>query len=332
MVSTQNKKKIALVVLLVVFFIAGMVVNRTAHQMKRKYCNQQDLRYINQQLNCASQYVISKRAYGDLGIRLTKYIEDNVASGKAKSISIYFRDLQNGPTLGINEHDKFVPASLLKMPLLIAYLRVAESNPNLLKTELMFDSFPPDIEQSQIPRELIQENTYYSVEELLRRMIVYSDNRAYNALRTTLSEYSPQNDLFKETIMDLGVLDPQSFNEETLSVKSYTSIFVQLYHASFFDKKETSNTALEFLTQVNFKQGLNKGVPEGVVVAHKFGERSGLPENGKQLHDCGIVYFAGNPYALCVMTRGTDFDALESIIGEISKMFYEEVEYRKIEK
>jgi hypothetical protein len=49
-----------------------------------------------------------------------------------------------------------------------------------------------------------------------------------------------------------------------------------------------------------------------------------------QLHDCGIIYYPGNPYLLCVMTRGTDWSALEKTIQTISAMTYKEVDSRKL--
>jgi len=70
-------------------------------------------------------------------------------------------------------------------------------------------------------------------------------------------------------------------------------------------------------------------VPKEVRVAHKFGEL-GLPNGEKQLHDCGIIYYPGNPYLLCVMSKGKDSQKLSGIIQTISSMVYKEVDSRKI--
>ena len=74
----------------------------------------------------------------------------------------------------------------------------------------------------------------------------------------------------------------------------------------------------EALAQSDFNDGLRRGVPSSIAVAHKFGERF-LESGERHLHDCGIIYHPTNPYLLCVMTRGTDFDALSALIGDISK-------------
>lgn len=74
------------------------------------------------------------------------------------------------------------------------------------------------------------------------------------------------------------------------------------------------------MSQTEFKEGLNRGLPAEITVAHKFGERD-LGQQ-KELHDCGIVYYPNQPYLLCVMTKGADFDDLSETIGEISKLVY----------
>ncbi len=91
-----------------------------------------------------------------------------------------------------------------------------------------------------------------------------------------------------------------------------------------------SAKALTYLVNSEFKEGIAGGVPSEIKVAHKFGERT-LSADLKHLHDCGIVYYPDNPYILCVMTRGNNYQELSNIIKTISKMTYDEVESRKIE-
>ena len=80
---------------------------------------------------------------------------------------------------------------------------------------------------------------------------------------------------------------------------------------------------LGLLSQSTFQQGLVAGLPAGIVVAHKFGERGyNNPTIPDQLHDCGIVY-TKKPYVICVMTQGTGYDAMAGIIAHISKMVYD---------
>ena len=308
---------------------AFLFTSRTTHNDSG--CTSPDLHYINPELGCTPASVVDKRGYASLNRSLQDFIQNQVAQNNVSNVSIYFRDLNNGPTLGINEYEKFSPASLLKLPMLMTYLSLEENQSGLGAIQVEYDGYAEDnLEQDIPPKESIVQNTPYTIDDLLTRMIQYSDNRAYYVLRQYLQQLSPTDDLLKNTFVDLGILDPKSILDETITVKSYASIFSQLYYSSFFDTNKSSEKALDILTHVDFTQGLNAGVPANIPIAHKFGERTGFAGGIKQLHDCGIVYYPKNPYLICVMTSGTDFVTLEGVIATISKMVYQEFDSRRL--
>lgn len=284
--------------------------------------------WINKELRCQGAPAISKAAYVEFKNELLEKIEAAKEAGGVERVSIFFRDLHDGPTLGVNEHDKYIPASLLKVPIMITYFKLAEDDPDILDKKLRFQGEPEfnliqtiDIEHALDPRES------YSVDELIFRMVAYSDNRALELLAGYLQAISPEEDLIEETYHELGIIDPgSSITDEAITVKGYASIFRMLYNA-FYLSKELSDKALEYLSQSDYGEGLRAGVPAGVPVANKFGER--FMEDKKQLHDCGVVFYPENPYLLCVMTQGQDFQALVEIIKLMSKMTYEEIDSRR---
>ena len=53
--------------------------------------------------------------------------------GDVSYASVYFRDLNNGPWFGINESEKFSPASLLKVPLAMSFYWNADPDLHLLE-------------------------------------------------------------------------------------------------------------------------------------------------------------------------------------------------------
>ena len=280
---------------------------------------------------CGEAFVVKKHAYIELKGLIEDLIQKKIQENEITEVSVYFRDLENGPTLGINEHIKFAPASLLKLPLLLTYLNLAEEQPGFLEKKLRYYKKGSDIlEQLIVPTDSIKENTPYTIDTLLKYLISYSDNKAYFVLLQYLKQIFPDENVVEETLQDLGIIAPEDLWEETITVKSYASIFVQLYNSSFFQKKETSEKALALLAESDFHKGIEAGLPAGIKVAHKFGERSFEGSDLKQFHDCGIVYSPQNPYLLCVMTRGYDFEKLPGIISEISKMVYEEFDSRRI--
>ena len=263
---------------------------------------------------------------------LETFLQRETNAGRLTGVAVYFRDLNNGPTLGLNEHTEFAPASLLKVPVMMTYLSLSESDSGLLDKPIKFWRLKNGelLVQTIVPAHSVAENTPYPIMEFLRSMIRYSDNNAYFALVQYLNQQYPDGEPFFDTMRGLGIIQPSDTDENNLTIKSYGSIFVQLYHASFFEKKETSEMALSLLAEADFNGGIVAGVPSGVRVAHKFGERVSTDDQIRQLHDCGIIYYPQNPYLLCVMTRGSDADVLTRTIREISRMIYEEFDSRRI--
>lgn len=300
-------------------FISGRTENECVSLVK----------YTNKHIDCNQKFFVNKSSYASLGAKINNFIAQEKSNKVISDLSVYFRDLDNGPTLGINEHTSFAPASLLKVPVLLTYLRYSEDHPDVLTDSLTYKSVTDSYHPFFPPQDPIKEGTEYSVEDLLDHMIIQSDNQAYFTLLDYLAQISPKYNLLAETVRDLGIIDFQNSLDVSVTVKSYASIFQQLYNNSFFSKRETSEFALNLLAKTDFDSGLKAGVPKGTEVAHKFGERE--YENGKkQLQDCGIVYYPNNPYLVCIMARGDNMNSLAEVIAKVSQMIYEEFNSRAL--
>ncbi len=264
----------------------------------------------------------SEWGYEPLRSSLIKKIDDLRASGKVDHLSVYFRDLKNGPRFGIQEYDDFHTASLLKLPIMIAILHAADQNPALLDEELTSPSTLSAISNVEQPDQTIQPATRYSIRELLRRMIVYSDNDSANMLVDTVNAMPMLT--HSNTFLDLGMLNMMAGTMDDLSMQSYANLFTVLYGASYLSDA-SSQFALDLLSQSTYKDGLVAGVPSTVRVANKFGYYI-VSKNESQLHDCGIIYHASGPYVLCVMTSGPDIKSEAAAIADISKTVYDAVD------
>lgn len=202
---------------------------------------------------------------------------------------------------------------------MMAYYKLAETDPSLLQKTIEVDTTIPD-NQNIEPSITLEPKKSYTIDELIRRMIVYSDNEAYEILQKNID-----NKLIVQAYTDLGIDISKGYSDPTgniLTVKDYASFFRILYNASYLDKA-SSQKALDLLTKVDYKDGLIKGINDPkVTIAHKFGERQFTETGEKQLHDCGIVYLPQKPFLICVMTRGSDFNKLSSAINQISSMIY----------
>src|SRR5690606_549510 len=114
---------------------------------------------------------------------------------------------------------------------------------------------------------------------------------------------------------------------DILSVKDYSAFFRILYNATYLSK-EMSEKALSIMARSDFDIGITAGVPNNIHVSNKFGERGFVNHYEKQFHDCGIVYYPGSPYLLCVMTKGSNFETQIKIIAEVSALVYKNVASR----
>lgn len=290
---------------------------------------------LDREIACEHHFVITKIPYTDLEKRLSAMIEEKKTAGSVLSASVYFRDLEVGPVFGVHRDAPYTPASLMKLPVVIALLDMADEDPKLLDRTIRYS---PDVvhePQQVVPIETsgvaLQYGETYTIEELMRASIVHSDNLAYYLLVWFINTHIPDGGPKALTVFrELGVVDPEDPTKEILTARGYGAIFRQLYFASYLSV-ESSGKLLTWLSESTFEHGIRPGVPKEVPVAHKFGEREF--ENGiKQLHDCGIVYYPDNPYSLCIMTEGKEWEPLRSLIGEISHMVYEEVDARRIDE
>lgn len=280
-----------------------------------------EYRYINPLLECeVAEGTIDARKQ-NFRDGLFKEIQDIKKQNQLSEVAVYFRDLNNGPAFGVDETGEFFPASLLKVPVMMAYYRWDEEEPGLLAKEVLYDG-PRDfgVSISIKPREELVPGTTYSVEELIRRMIVFSDNQSLILLTERLPE-GRIRDLF--SLLGVGE-DVLVDSQGRLTVKEYAGFFRILFNSSYLSR-ENSEKALLLLASTDYHDALPTGVPQGIQVAHKFGE-AGTSMTERQLHDCGIVYFPEHPYLACIMTRGRELNELKQSIVDISKFIYEKVD------
>jgi beta-lactamase class A len=147
-------------------------------------------------------------------------------------VGVWFRDLDDGPTFGINDREDFVPASLLKLPLVLTYLQIAENDPDVLQRVVVYTGTSVAVpDQTFQPHETIQTGTAYTIDDLIRRSIVYSDNLAsqllYDYLRKNFGDQ-----ILSETYRDFGILEPGSdITIAAVNTKGYASIFRMIYNA-----------------------------------------------------------------------------------------------------
>ena len=277
--------------------------------------NSSDFKFINPLLfvDNSEEYFPE---YKDLKNNINDYINKNIKEGKAEKVSLYFRDLNSSHWAGVNEKELYTPSSMLKVAVLLTYLKISEKNPDILLKKVKYvhkDSYNEHYKTNKI------NDGEYTILELLQYMIIESDNTSMSLL------VSLNSSEIVKLYSDLKLPSILEGDSDFLSAEDYSYIFRTLYNATYV-RKSLSEQALQLLTYTKFNKGIVAGIQASTTVAHKFGEHT-ITFNGvvteRQLHDCGIVYYPKKPYLICIMTKGKDFENLEKIISGISSIVFD---------
>lgn len=154
-------------------------------------------------------------------------VEAEIAkAGAQENVGIFLQDINTGAWLGINEREGFLPASMLKVPIMIAILKQIDRN------EIEFESII-EIEGADIDPyagTLYQKGpgAKLTVWELIKEMILSSDNTAKNALKRQLTS-AELNAVFTH----VGIPNPYIEAEQTVTPRGYTRVLKSLYYSSF---------------------------------------------------------------------------------------------------
>lgn len=335
-----NKKLVLIItaVFILGLFLGSTVLEKFEHSTAKtpnqtslgvSYLTQDNLKYrfIKPLLNV--EYVKQEDSLRQFPLlaKMKKEIEAEIAKYPETHIGFYFNDLDNAGWFGINEDEKFIPASLLKLPMLISYYKLRETEPNLFDQKLLIKGTDLNLNRTVNEASTITLDKMYSVGELLNSMIVDSDNNALDVL------YQFKKDSLKDIFEDLRAPLPDSKKDlaikDFLSPKDMSKFFLVLYNGSYLTKKD-SEEALQLLSKVKYIDGIVAGVPHDTIVSHKYGERQVTIGNGtstNEFHDCGIIYYTKSPYKLCMMTKGKDLtiDSASKIIANLSKIIYQDI-------
>jgi beta-lactamase class A len=306
---------LGLVIVSAVYWYIKTPQNPSVSNFTEVRANSKDLHFINPLLFYKSQ---PDSDYNYIQSALSTYIATAKSQNNATDVSVYFRDMNSGEWTEINDSDTYEPASMLKVVMMIAYLKRASEDPTILEKKIYYQP-TSNADEAYASQDKVAAG-YYTVNDLINWMIVYSDNDAL----TSLSKEDDNHTAQVFSLFQLS-LPTSTTTPDYMSARNYSRIFRVLYDSSYLPW-DSSEKALELLSRTDFTNGLSAGVPQDTVVSHKFGERTNLADDGtitnRELHDCGIIYKGKNPYFLCIMTKGSDFSHLQKIISDISGMVY----------
>jgi beta-lactamase class A len=252
----------------------------------------------------------------DLKNNIIETINNAEVGGGITRASVYFRSIESGKWMAVNGGEQFSMASIMKVLTMIYHLRQNEQNPGWLNQRVkLIDYTKGNIQTIEGPT--LQIGKEYTIEELMKYMIMYSNNEA-TANLNVLMDFKAYGDLMQD--IGIPVPDPKA-PDYTLNSVECSRFLRVLYNTSVLTNK-SSEYALKLLSQSTYRGGLLRQISEkDLKVAHKFGERF-LP-NENQLHETAIFYTDSNPYLLTVLTGGKDTAQEAALIGKIGALVYD---------
>jgi len=315
-------KPVAAIAILMLSFFAGFGLRPIlAPEDPHAQLRQSGYRFVSPLLDCSVNHQSAFFAHPTVELFkdiVQRVVNEHLADGSAQAISVYFRDLKSGYWFGTGESERFSPASLMKVPLMMAILKRAEDDPLLLKKKLMHERGGDGSQQQYFkPSETLREGSMYTVDDLLYRMVAYSDNDA----SLMLADHFGMS-IVDEALAQLEISVDTSSQKNDISLRDYSAFFRILFNASYLNN-DMSEKALAYLARSTFENGIRAGLPRGIFVASKFGEYSWNPYH---LHEVGIVYYPEHPYLLGIATTGGAPESLSHVIEEISKAVFRELD------
>lgn len=306
--TSKNKKKITFVLIAAVLILVGLNFwSFFVYFPKQQAKFQQQKSKNNDLLNPSRNFLGSK----DLIINfqpLRDYLNNTYEADP--NVSIYFEFLNTGANISISKDAEFFPASLLKLPVAMAVAKKIEKGEWKWTNELVLMRNDKDELFGTLYKESI--GTQITIEKLVEKILVESDNTAYRILLRNLDP-KELNDVHEH----LGL--QQFFSADgKISAKRYSVIFRSLYNSSYLSD-ENSQKILLLLSKTSFKEYLGSALPESVRFSHKIG----VSDEHHVFMDAGLVYVPSRPYFLAVMIQTDDQEQAEKIMKDVSGKVYD---------
>lgn len=254
----------------------------------------------------------------DIEAKVSNLIKNAQTNGDIKQGALYFRDLEAGHWVGVNQDLKFAAGKILKLPIAIAYFQAAQNDPEVLDKKLPYH---PAIVLGPSADSLVN-GQVYTVEELIEAMVVKDDDAAAETLFDNVDKIA-----LKEVYSDLGIDFPEDKEtQDFISIKGLALFIRILYNATYLNRTY-SEKVLTILSQTDLRDGLALGLPNNVDIAHRYHAET-VDVGSKadvESHSCGIIYYPSHPYLLCMMGIGQNIQAINNLFKDISFLLYNEI-------
>ena len=140
--------------------------------------------FISPLIGCEVSAISDFPELASLESSLNAAIKNDISKPNASDISVYFRGLNSGRWLELNGDKKYRPASLLKLVTAISHFKVSEEEIGHLNHPIKYTGPQKVVGITQnVDADIsLQPGKWYSVRDLIKQLLIYSDNNANNLL------------------------------------------------------------------------------------------------------------------------------------------------------
>ncbi len=243
-----------------------------------------------------------------------------VALHASANVGIDVEDLATGYESGVNVNQSMPAASTIKIPVMVEVFRQMEAGNFDLHHELHLQASDKDDGWGDLYYAPV--GTPVGVDRLLWLMITNSDNTATNMLirlvgRNEINATMRRLGLHHTYVGDYIRSENRSIRSLRSSPHDMVLLLDAMAHRTLIDAWASAEM-IAILTGQRHNGLLPQPLPAGTTIAHKTGTLHDT------LNDVGIVFLAGEPYAIAVMTTNLpDLDLGRNLIRHVSLVAYD---------
>ena len=239
-----------------------------------------------------------------------------------ENISILIKDLDSEEEIyNFNSTEKLVSASTIKVPIMLAIFDEAK-NKNVNLDDVIFITKNDILDDTEI---FENGEGYYTINELINRMIIESDNTATNVLlkhfgMENINNYIVNVLKVKSTYLQRYMLDEKAIENglnNYISQKDMLDIFSLLFNKKILND-ESCDKAINILYNQRCQDQIMRYIYEPVKFAHKTGSLDFLS------HDIGVMNINNKIFYIGIsIYNSSDKKGNKRLIGNIGRKIYD---------
>jgi poly-gamma-glutamate capsule biosynthesis protein CapA/YwtB (metallophosphatase superfamily) len=234
----------------------------------------------------------------ELQIELAEYIKP--WQGK---ITVHYQNLMNDVSYALHSKKKVQAASTIKLPLALYVMKLADQGEIDITEKLTYKSHHYYEGSGIIQNDKI--GTSYTIEDLVEKAMVYSDNIAFIMLKERVGQNN-----FIEFMKSLGAQYTYPGGQNVTSAGDLILYAKEAYR--FARESEYGAKLVKYLENTIYNTTIPQGIPQKNI-AHKVGM---IPKD--LIYNDVAIVFDTNPYALAVTTMDIGYEKSQEVIAGIA--------------